>query len=220
MPFSIKAGVRGRDARAASPGSSARSASMRLVWARRSKAPAAAASGASAARTAARRWARSAWKASNCASGPGAETARPASRVEASAGRVGAGPARVSSVLGRSGSATGPGAPAPRSAASVKYPATVGGGGGGASFPSVVLMCAVLSLRGRIPASEAGPLLCCVPAMDDPSDQGAPVELSEEETAVMLGCYADTPIAEALEDDGPAPRARRDDRAAAGAAPG
>jgi hypothetical protein len=32
--------------------------------------------------------------------------------------------------------------------------------------------------------------------MDDPSDAGAPVELSEEETAVMLGCYAETPIAE------------------------
>ena len=32
--------------------------------------------------------------------------------------------------------------------------------------------------------------------MDDASDQGAPVELSEEETAVMLGCYAETPIAE------------------------
>jgi hypothetical protein len=32
--------------------------------------------------------------------------------------------------------------------------------------------------------------------MDDPQDPGAPVELSEEETMVMLGCYAETPVAE------------------------
>src|SRR6202044_1006507 len=82
----------------------------------------------------------------------------------------------------------------PRSAASVKHPASVAAARG-ASLPSPVPVRAV-ALRRRLPASGAGPLLCCCPAMDDLSDQGAPVELSEEETVVMLGCYAETPIVE------------------------